>query len=177
MVFVFELLGFGRLVRIPYLWGFSGKQPISAVERHKLAQLPRCLLVGEADPCLLFHERHSLAQPLRANALHQLRVRIALEARDNLAVASPVEVFELARGPPRVVDRAAARKHQAERAGHEARRDAGESRALVPVASYARDDRLVQAPKGVVSGVLAARLRERGVTALRELLGPELRDV
>ena len=76
-----------------------------------------------------------------------------------------------------MVDRAAARQHQAEHASPAARRDAGESRALVPVAAYVRDDRLVQAPEGVVPGELAARLREFGVAALRELLNPVPRDV
>lgn len=41
----------------------------------------------------------------------------------HLAVAPPVEVLELARRLPRVVDRAAARRHKAERAGLEAHRD------------------------------------------------------
>lgn len=44
-------------------------------------------------------------------------------AGSHLAVASAVEVLPLARGLPRVVDRAAARQHQAERARLEARRD------------------------------------------------------
>lgn len=37
-----------------------------------------------------------LAQLLRPHALHELRVRVVLEAGDDLAVAVPVEVPELA---------------------------------------------------------------------------------
>ena len=61
-----------------------------------------------------------------------------------------MEVLELAGGLARVVDRAAAREHEAERAGLEARRRAGEHRALVPVAPHVGDDRLVQAPERVI---------------------------
>ena len=50
-------------------------------------------------------------------------VYVSHAAGSHLAVASPVEVFPLARRLPRVVDRAAARQHQAERARLEARRD------------------------------------------------------
>lgn len=70
----------------------------------------------------------------------------------------------------RVVDRAAAREHEAERAGLGARRHAGEHRALVPVAPHVGDDRLVEAAEGVVPRELAARPRERRVALLRELL-------
>ena len=95
---------------------------------------------------------------------------VALEAGDHLAVASPVGVPPLASRLARVVDRAAAREHEAERAGLGARRHAGEHRALVPVAPHVGDNRLVEAAEGVVPGELAARPRERGVAALRELL-------
>lgn len=44
-------------------------------------------------------------------------------AGSHLTVASAVEVLPLARRLPRVVDRAAARRHKAERAGLEAHRD------------------------------------------------------
>ena len=118
-----------------------------------------------------------LLQLARLDPLDHLGVGVVLEARNNLAVASAVEVLPLARGFPRVVDCAAAREHQAERAGLEARRDAGESRAPVLVAADVRDDRLVQAAEGVVPGILPARLREFGVAALRELLNPVPRDV
>ena len=63
-----------------------------------------------------------------------------------------------------MIDRASARQHQAERAGLEARRDAGEHRALVPVAPHVGDDRLVEASEQVISGVLAADPRERRVS-------------
>ena len=95
---------------------------------------------------------------------------VVLEARHDLAVAVPVKVPELASRLARVVHRAAARQHQAERAGLEARRDSGEPRALVPVAPDVGDDRLVEASEQVVSGVLAASLGERRVALFRQLL-------
>lgn len=82
---------------------------------------------------------------------------VVLEAGHHLAVSSAVEVPPLASCLARVVDRAAARQHQAERAGLDARRDAGEHRALVPVAPHVGDDRLVEAAEGIVPGELAAR--------------------
>lgn len=93
-------------------------------------------------------------------------VGVALEAGDHLAVASAVEVPPLAGGLARVVDRAAAREHEAERAGLGARRHAGEHRALVPVTPHIGDDRLVEAAEGVVPGELAARPRERRIAPL-----------
>lgn len=91
---------------------------------------------------------------------------VALEAGDHLAVASAVEVPPLACRLVRVVNRAAAREHETERAGLGARRRAGEHRALVPVAPHVGDNRLVEAAKGVVPGELAARPRERRIAPL-----------
>ena len=91
---------------------------------------------------------------------------VVLEAGDRLAVAVPVEVLELASGLARVVDRAAAREHEAERARLGARGDPRESRALVPVAPHVGDNRLVEAPERVVPGELAARPRERRIAPL-----------
>lgn len=156
MVFVLELLGLGYFILEPYLGDLSGKEPVSIVEGNEVAQLARRLAVSEAEPRLSFHEHNSLVQVLRANALDQLGVGVTLEAGNHLAVASPVEVPPLAGGLARVVDRAAAREHEAERAGLGARRHAGEHRALVPVAPHVGDDRLVQAPERFVPGELAA---------------------
>ena len=69
---------------------------------------------------------------------------------------------DVKRGGP---DRAC--KHEAERAGFEARRHAGGPRALVPVAPHIGDDSLVEAAEGVVPGVLPARPRERRVALSR----------
>lgn len=91
---------------------------------------------------------------------------VDLEAGDHLAVAPAVEVPPLAGRLARVVDRAAAREHEAERAGLGARRHAGEHRALVPVAPHVCDDRLVEAAEGVVPRELAARPRERRIAPL-----------
>ena len=110
-----------------------------------------------------------LVQLLRLDPLHQLGFWVALEAGDHLAVASAVEVSPLASRLARVVDRAAAREHEAERAGLGARGDSRERRALVPVAPHVGDDRLVEAAEGVVPRELAARPRERRVALLREL--------
>ena len=110
-----------------------------------------------------------LVKLTRLDALHQLGVGVALEAGDHLAVAVPVEVLELACRLARVVDRAAAREHEAERARLGARGNSRERRALVPVAPHVGDDRLVEAAEGVVPRELAARPRERRVALLREL--------
>lgn len=91
---------------------------------------------------------------------------VVLEAGHHLAVSSAVEVPPLASCLARVVDRAAARQHQAERAGLDARRDAGEHRALVPVAPHVGDNRLVEAPERVVPDELAARPRKRRIAPL-----------
>ena len=88
---------------------------------------------------------------------------VALEAGDHFAVAIPVKALEISCRLARVVDRAAAREHEAERAGLGARRHAGEHRALVPVAPHVGDDRLVEAVEGVVPGELAASPRERRI--------------
>lgn len=91
---------------------------------------------------------------------------VVLEAGHHLAVASAVEVPPLACRLARVVDRAAAREHEAERACFEARRHAGEHRALVPVTPHVGDDRLVEAAEGVVPDELAARPRGRRIAPL-----------
>ena len=95
---------------------------------------------------------------------------VDLEAGDHLAVAPAVEVPPLAGRLARVVDRAAAREHEAERAGLGARRHAGEHHAHAPVAPHVGDDRLVEAPERVVPRELAARPRERRVALLRVLV-------
>ncbi len=102
-------------------------------------------------------------------SLNQHCQRVLLEPRHNLAVAVPVEVSPFSGRLARVVDSAAAREHEAERACLEASRNTGKPRALVFVSPDVGDDGLIKASEGIVSGVLAACLRERGVAALREL--------
>lgn len=166
MVFVLELLGLGYFILVPYLGDLSGKEPVSIMEGNEVAQLARRLAVGEAEPRLPFHEHNSLVQLPRFDTVHHLGVGVGVEAGHHLAVTVPVEVLELASGLARVVDRAAAREHEAERAGLDARRHAGEHRALVPVAPHVGDNRLVEAPERVVPGELAARPRERRIAPL-----------
>lgn len=78
-----------------------GNQPVKLV--NDLGRIARSEVEGELESFGLAYAAHS--------------------AGSHLAVASPVEVLPLARRLPRVVDRTAARQHQAEHARLEARRD------------------------------------------------------